>query len=278
MYALAFALGGGADIAHGPENLDRVCLGRLGDGDEFYDVEAPLPRLDLGDIRLRHAKCAGHVGLLETGVQSRFHKQFAKLFVCGGEFGFRHGSRCVRVNTQRLLARLGYPKLGYSICFRPKASPTMSQDEVRHCAAQVQSYLCADPAMFATVEYLLEFGGKGGKGDRIFDLLAWDARAERLFVVEVTTNKSLPKGLVERVKLDWARRDALKAALEGKGVKVGRGGLWWWIFVREQFLDAFAEALPPEMKPFVRLTGLQRTFFYPDYKDARRIGGEPSKI
>jgi hypothetical protein len=153
----------------------------------------------------------------------------------------------------------------------------MSQDEVRHCAAQVQSYLCADPAMFVTTEYLLELGGKGGKGDRIFDLLAWDARKERLFVVEVTTNKSLPKGLIERIKLDWVRRDALKAALEGKGVKVGSGGLWWWIFIREQFLDAFAEALPPDMKPFVRLTGLQRTFFYPDYKDARRIGDEPSK-
>jgi hypothetical protein len=151
----------------------------------------------------------------------------------------------------------------------------MSQDEVRHCAAQVQSYLCADPAMFVTTEYLIELGGKNGKGDRIFDFLAWLARDERLFVVEVTTNRSVPKGLIERIKLDWARRDALVQALESKGVKVGRGGLWWWIFVRKGFLDEFRSALPVELRQFVRLTALQSTFFYPDYRDARRNGGEP---
>lgn len=151
----------------------------------------------------------------------------------------------------------------------------MSQDEVRHCAAQVQSYLCADPAMFVTSEYLLEFGGKNGKGDRIFDLLAWNAREKRLFVVEITTNKSVPKGLIERIKLDWTRRDALVMALERKGVKVRNGGLWWWIFVREAFLDEFRNALPPDIQQFVRLTALERTFFYPDYRDARRDGGEP---
>jgi hypothetical protein len=153
----------------------------------------------------------------------------------------------------------------------------MSQDEVRHCAAQVQSYLCADPAMFVTSEYLVELGGKNGKGDRIFDLLAWNAREKRLFVVEVTTNRSVPKGLIERINLDWTRRHALVTALERKGVKVRHGGLWWWIFAREQFLDGFRDALTPDLQPFVRLTGLQRTFFYPDCKDARRVGAEPEQ-
>jgi len=67
----------------------------------------------------------------------------------------------------------------------------MSQDEVRHCAAQVQSYLCADPAMFIATEYLAELGGKTGKVDRTLDFLAWHDREERLFVGEVTTNKGI---------------------------------------------------------------------------------------
>jgi hypothetical protein len=151
----------------------------------------------------------------------------------------------------------------------------MSQDEVRHCAAQVQSYLCADPAMFITTEYLIELGGKNGKGDRIFDFLAWHAREKRLYVVEATTNIGMPKKLVERITDDWGRKDMLKAVLGRNGVVVGEDGLRWWVFVRRAFLERFREALPPEIHDRVRLTALEATLFYPDYRKCRRSGDEP---
>jgi hypothetical protein len=151
----------------------------------------------------------------------------------------------------------------------------MADGNIRNCQPQVESYLCADPAIFTTAEYPIVFGDRYAKGDRWADLVAWDARDQRLYIVEVSTIRAPAKTLAKRLNADWVRRDKLVAALARNGVKLGKGGLSWWIFIRRDLIDDFRDRLAPELRGHLRLTALEATLFYPDYQAARRTGGEP---
>ena len=83
---------------------------RLGDSQEFDDIDAALAALVLGDEGLRLFQPFGQVMLGETRLFARFDHQLAKGGLLGGVDGFAYAARARSHRPGRLIPSSDYPK------------------------------------------------------------------------------------------------------------------------------------------------------------------------
>src|SRR6266567_3358313 len=93
-----------------PQNLYWVRPNRLGDRQEFDDIDAALAALVLGDEGLRPFQPFGQVMLGETRLFARLYHQLAKGGLLGGVDGFTYAARARSHRPGRLIPSSDYPK------------------------------------------------------------------------------------------------------------------------------------------------------------------------
>lgn len=73
-----------------PEQLQRIGSKRLGNGEEFYDVQTTFAAFVLGDKRLRFPKFFGERLLTDASLVSRCNEQADETGILGGLEGLFH--------------------------------------------------------------------------------------------------------------------------------------------------------------------------------------------
>ena len=145
---------------------------------------------------------------------------------------------------------------------------------ITHHQEIVVQYLTADPRIFVSEEYLVEWGT--GKGQSIWvDVIAVNLTEEVVYLVEVTTDPAA-RQIVQKLNKTYSQLlSTVRASLLGG---IGLPQNWQirpWIFIRREAVPKVLNKLEAPVYP--KVTYLNTTAWEWEYGKARRRGEEPGK-
>jgi hypothetical protein len=153
-------------------------------------------------------------------------------------------------------------------------SPWEAPLAIKHHQEIVVQYLCADPSVFVSEEYLVEWGA--GKGQSIWvDAVAVDLREHAVYLVEITSDPNA-RAIIKKLNHDYAEMlpTIRRAMLGGLGLP-DTWGIRPWLFLRERAAAKVIASIPRAVVP--KITFLHTTAWEWEYGKLRRTGAEPGK-